>query len=447
MTRALLIVTLAVGLGRGGEPPLTARERQSHVDSFEHVWKTVRDNHWDPALGGVEWQAVHDELRPSLDRVKTWDEARSVMSAMLARLKQSHFAILPADVYRDIEARPKAGKESPEQGKRPGFGDGRIGFDVRVVAGQALVTKVDEDANAWQKGVRPGWQVLRVEGEDLGQVIARIQQAYQDSSLKDFILIRGMQAKLSCEEGEAVHAEFLDGGGRKTALEMVCGKPRGAVARFGFLPPQHVWFETRRLEPNAGYVAFNMFLDPARLMPAFSDAVASFAKSDGIVIDLRGNPGGIGVMAMGMAGFFIDKPGQQLGAMFMRQTPLKFFVNPRRPLFRGPLAVLVDGASASTSEIFAGGMQDLGRARIFGSRTAGAALPSVIEKLPNGDGFQYALANYVSEGGRTLEGNGVTPDSAAAPSRESLLAGRDPALAAAVAWIQSQKKDRSGDTR
>ena len=54
-------------------------------------------------------------------------------------------------------------------------------------------------------------------------------------------------------------------------------------------------------------------------------------------------------------------------------------------------------------------MKDVKRARIFGTRTAGAALPSVISKLPNGDGFQYAIANYISEGGKPLEGNRRDP--------------------------------------
>ena len=96
--------------------------------------------------------------------------------------------------------------------------------------------------------------------------------------------------------------------------------------------------------------------------------------------------------------------------LYMRDTTLKFVVNPRLTTFAGPLAILVDGTSASTSEIMAEGLKDLGRARIFGTRTAAAALPSVFERLPNGDGFQYAIANYISEGGKPLEGLGVTPD-------------------------------------
>jgi carboxyl-terminal processing protease len=106
------------------------------------------------------------------------------------------------------------------------------------------------------------------------------------------------------------------------------------------------------------------------------------------------------------------------------------------------VAILVDGSSASTSEIFAGGLKDLHRARIFGTLTAAAALPSVITRLPNGDGFQYAVANYISEGGQALEGNGVTPDIEVKLTREELLAGHDSVLDAALDWIRKQKESK-----
>jgi carboxyl-terminal processing protease len=200
-----------------------------------------------------------------------------------------------------------------------------------------------------------------------------------------------------------------------------------------------VWFQNKNIG-NTGYIRFNMFMDPTRLMTRFADAVQTCMGCKGIVIDLRGNPGGIGMMAMGMAGWFIDKPGQLLGTMFMKDATLKFVVNPRLKTYSGPVAILTDGGSGSTSEIFAEGMKDLGRARIFGTRTAAAALPSVIERLPNGDGFQYALANYISEGGKPLEGAGVMPDEEVKLTRQALLDGRDPVLDAALEWIQAQRK-------
>src|SRR6185437_3175783 len=123
-----------------------------------------------------------------------------------------------------------------------------------------------------------------------------------------------------------------------------------------------------------------------------------------------------------------DQNGQNLGEMKMRDTTLKFVIFPRPQTYKGPLAILIDEGSASTSEILAGGLQDLKRARIFGTRSAGAALPSDIIRLPDGDGFQYAQASYTSEKGRVLEGNGVMPDEEVRQTEADLKSGRDPVL-------------------
>jgi carboxyl-terminal processing protease len=404
---------------------LTPSQKQLNVESFERVWKMVRDTHWDPKFGGVNWQAVHDEFRPAVERAQTMSDARTSMSDMLGRLHQSHFAIIPADVYPNVDDKLAGG-------------EGRTGIYVRVVNGQALVTSVDENSPAAKAGVRPGWRILQVDGKDVASSIENISHIYRDSTLRELMLERALSSGLSRDLDDTVQVQFLDGGGKTVDLKLSEAAPRGASTHFGLLPTQYVWVESRKLEGNVGYIAFNMFLDPARLMPVFEAAIKDFQPLGGVIVDLRGNPGGIGIMAMGLAGWFIDKPGQRLGTMYTRNTPLQFVVNPRLPTFRGRVAILVDGSSASTSEIFAGGMQDLKRARVFGTRTAGAALPSFIEQLPNGDGFQCATANYISEGGKALEGIGVTPDVIAPPSRELLLAGRDAALESALHWIHTK---------
>jgi len=119
-----------------------------------------------------------------------------------------------------------------------------------------------------------------------------------------------------------------------------------------------------------------------------------------------------------------------------RDYELKLTANPRVEGFRGKLAVLVDRRSMSTSEFFAGAVQAWGRGRIFGERSAGMALPSAVEKLPNGDALQFTTAGYVSASGKALEGNGVIPDVEIPLRQADLLAGRDAALAAALEWIQ-----------
>jgi len=403
---------------------LTPAQRQLNIDSFEYVWKTVRDKHWQTKPGGLDWQAVHDELRPAIEKADSMDTARAVLSDMIGRLHQTHFAIVPGDLYSDLNA-------------NHGRGEITTGLDIRVVGSDALVMSVEPGSSAAKQGVQPGWTILKIGGAELGPVIAKLNESYAHSSLRDMMTRRAILSRLGA--GESIAVEFLDGANRRVSKTLAQGEPRGKLVQFGYLYPSHVWFTSSRIGGgNIGYLSFNLFLDPERVMTQFADAVQSCAKCDGFVIDLRGNPGGLGVMAMGMAGWFIDKPDQRLGTLFMRETTLKFVVYPRAETFAGPLAILVDGASASTSEILAEGLKDLGRARVFGSRTAAAALPSMFEMLPNGDGFQYAIANYISEGGQPLEGLGVTPDVETPLTRAALLAGKDPALDAAIAWIHGK---------
>jgi carboxyl-terminal processing protease len=101
--------------------------------------------------------------------------------------------------------------------------------------------------------------------------------------------------------------------------------------------------------------------------------------------------------------------------------------------------VLIDEMSVSAAEFFASGIKDLTNARLIGTRTAGAVLGSQIERLPTGDGFQFAAANFISiRTGETLEGIGVTPHQVVEPNREMLLEGKDSAVEAAIQWIRSQ---------
>jgi carboxyl-terminal processing protease len=124
--------------------------------------------------------------------------------------------------------------------------------------------------------------------------------------------------------------------------------------------------------------------------------------------------------------------------MRSRTETLHFVVNPQAQRYTGKVAILIDELSASTSEIFAGGLQDLRRARVFGRRSPGAALPSVIEQLPNGDRYQYAISDYVSASGKALEGQGVTPDVPVALDLKALRAGKDPDIVAATRWIKEK---------
>ncbi len=424
LSAALLLCGCAAP-GQHAEPRLDAAQRERNVASFDVVWETVRDKHFDPQLSGVDWNAVRTELRPRVASAQTMSAARAVLNAALDRLRLSHFGIIPGNVYEQM------GAGSARRG------DGEVGLTLRVLDDAVTVVQVRTGQPAERAGVRPGWLLVEIDGQPVAPMVAAIRGEYAQATIQQHLLVAALGRAIGGPRDEVVRLGFADGADHPVTLELTRVEPDGARVQFGHLPAMRLRFESRRLEGGAGYIAFNLFFDPAGLMPQFEAAVEGYRDAPGIVLDLRGNPGGIGAMAMGMAGWFVDRGDQMLGTMRMRDSQLRFAVFPRAWTYAGRLAILVDGCTASTAEILAGGLQDLGRARVFGTRTAGAALPSQIVKLPNGDGFQFAIADYVSAGGRRLEHVGVTPDVEVVPTRAELLAGRDPVLEAAMAWIRS----------
>jgi carboxyl-terminal processing protease len=393
--------------------------------SFEQVWIAIRDTHWEEQPGGLDWGAVRDELEPRIAAAENQDQVRELLNEMLGRLGQSHFGIVPQSVYSGLDAGPG--------------GQHTTGIDVRLLGDDVVVTEVVSGSPADLAGVRPGWVLNAVGGREIDGLIDGLREIARTRGLQmGLVLASSLRQRLSGSPNAVVAVTFLDGNGNSVALNIGTAPQRGTTTQFGNLPPIAVWYEDRRYGDTT-YIRFNAFMDVPRLMPSFEQSIRDCEPCDGIVIDLRGNPGGIAAMAMGMSGFLTAERSFQLGTMHMKGVELNFVVNPRLDPFEGPVAILIDSNSASTSEIFAGGLQDLGRARIFGTTSAGAALPSVIERLPNGDGFQHAIANYVSAGGQTLEGNGVTPDEIVELERDVLLEGRDPVIDAALEWINSQR--------
>jgi carboxyl-terminal processing protease len=418
------LVSCAADPALRGPALLCDAQRQLHLASFDHVWLTVRDKHPDPSLGGLDWNAVRDELRPRVAQADTAEQARRAMIDMLNRLGESHFAIIPASSHDSAEPSPLRSR-----------GHGWIGVDVRIVQHRAMVTRVCPGSPADLAGVRTGWIIDAIDRQPVDTLFDNGDTAHAHTRMARLHQAMMLQRMLSASPGESVEVRFLDEADQVVTLSILADQPRGTIARFGNLPPVNVVVSSRELPGNIGYLRLSSFFDPPTVMPAIESAIERFATRQGLILDLRGNTGGLGVMAMGIGGFLIDQPDQKLGTMITRDTRLHFVLNPRTPNYTGPVAVLVDELSASTSEILAQGLRDLGRARVFGTRTAGAALPSIVEVLPNGDRFQYALADYVSAAGHRLEGAGVEPDELVELDRATLLAGRDPVVEAAVAWI------------
>jgi len=261
---------------------------------------------------------------------------------------------------------------------------------------------------------------------------------------------------LSGSGGSRATFVMVDGRDEEREIEIVRVPEEGQTIKFGNLPPLHVSFDSYRLfaENSAtmagtGVIKFSIWMIP--VAKPFGKAMEEFADTEGIILDLRGNLGGLGGMVMGIGGYFFDKT-VPLGTMHQRGQSLKFNVNPRRVSmsgkamkpYSGPVAILLDGESASTTEVFAAGMQAQGRVRIFGSTSAGMALPSVATELPNGDVLLHAIADFIDPNGVSIEGRGVIPDEKVLLTRESLLAGHDLPMEAAMKWIAENRGSDRG---
>lgn len=403
--------------------------------TFDTAWTIIARSHWDSTYNGVDWPALRDSLRPRAEAARTQQELRQVLQTMVLALRQSHFAIIP----REVSAAATGGDGTA--GDADASRDGQIGIGTRWLDGELVVSAVQAGSPADSAAVRTGWRVEEIAGDTIAPRLAALEGTLDPRriSLSAYSLSEG---GLSGAPGSTVAATFTDGQGASHALTMTRVPVRGTIARFGNLPPQHAFLDWERREvagKQIGVIRFNIWMPV--LARAFDVAMDSLRGSDGIILDIRGNFGGVAGMAMGFAGHFVDTA-VPVGVMKTRQQDLKFAINPRRvntanervTPFAGPLAIVVDELSISTSEIFAAGLQALSRARIVGSQTAGQALPAIAERLPNGDILYHAIADFLSPTGERMEGDGVTPDEPVRLTRTDLLAGRDPALEAALRW-------------
>lgn len=397
--------------------------RRLNLESFDQVWTTVRETHWDASLGGIDWDAIRNELRPKVESADSIADARATMREMLARLNHSHFEIHAPDAYDDADPASEGGR------------DGTAGIHIRVLEGRMIVVKVESDSAAEKLGIRRGWEVLSINSQPLAPQIERISKDFASSTLRESKLAWIAASQLSGRVGQIVSVQSVDEQDKQRDVQITLAQRSGRKFEFGGMPARYVVFESRQLSNRIGYISFNTWLDPVNFVKSIDEAMRRFHDAPGIIIDLRGSRGGMGHLPTYLAGWLIEEPHRDLGTMQLRNQKFRPAIVPQTGAFKGRVAILVDGLTRSAGEIFAAGLQDLGRARVFGSTTAGAVLPSKVTRLPNADSLQYAIANFVTPNGRVLEGTGVEPDVKIVPTRKELVSGKDPVLDAAIGWI------------
>lgn len=406
--------TGAVSSERGATDE-TTRRRQS----FDLVWNTINEKHFDKTFGGVNWQKTREIYEPKAQAAKSNDEFHAVLRQMLGELKLSHFSVFPLAAQNQSEV---------------AVADGTLGAELKMIDGRAVIFRVSDSSPAASAGIKPGFAVEKIGGKRTAEILAPLEKSMTerklDERMRQVYRERTLQSMIDGKTGVAVQLELSDGSNRQRALSVIPVEDRGEMSpALGNFPPQKVVFESKRLDGDIGYIRFNIWVIPQ--MAKIRQAVKEFASAKGIIFDVRGNPGGVGGMAPGVAGLLMSEK-LSLGSMTSRDNTQNFTVFPQANPFAGKVVILTDHGSASTSEVFAAGLQENGRAKIVGETTAGAVLPSYFVQLPTRAIFQYAVSDYKSPKNILIEGRGVIPDIAVKQSRQALLKGTDAQLEAAV---------------
>jgi carboxyl-terminal processing protease len=170
--------------------------------------------------------------------------------------------------------------------------------------------------------------------------------------------------------------------------------------------------KTQQLEPGIEYIRLRQFQEQtAQDMEAALDKFAKSEKIQGLVLDLRNNPGGLLTSAVEVSEKFLDA-----GKLIVytegrvRNQNMRFQANARRVYADFPIVVLLNQGSASASEIVAGALQDWGRGIVLGTQSFGKGSVQTIIPLSDGSGLRLTTAKYYTPKGRSIHGKGIAPD-------------------------------------
>ncbi len=304
-----------------------------------------------------------------VEEVGTQKLMEGAINGMLNAL-DPHSAYLTPDLYKELQVDTEGS-----------FGG--LGIEITLRDGVLTVVSPIEDTPAARAGIKAGDQIIKIEGE----------------LTKDMSLVEAVK-KMRGPKGSKVQISIRREGVPRL-LDLTLTRE--------VIKVQSV--KARTLEKGYGYIRLTQFQDRTStdLEAALHRLVQENGKLEGLVLDLRNNPGGLLNQAVKVSDLFLDSGLIVYTEGRLDNQKQKYFAHPGG-YTDVPMVVLVNGGSASASEIVAGALQDHGRAVVLGTQTFGKGSVQTILPLENGAALRLTTAMYYTPSGRSIQVTGISPD-------------------------------------
>ncbi|MDJ1179330.1 S41 family peptidase [Roseofilum sp. BLCC_M91] len=336
----------------------------------DEVWQIINNRYVDGTFNQVDWQEVRQEY---LSRSYTSDqEAYGAIREMLKQLNDPYTRFMDPEEFNNMQI--------DTSGELTGVG---IQISMDEETDRLVVVSPIEDSPAFEAGIQARDFIVKIDGEDTAGM-----------DVNDAVkLIRGpvdSEVVLTILRGQ----EEIDFPIKRQRIE---------------IHPVRYSYRQEGTGNNIGYIRLTQFSAPAA--EEMRDAIEDLESQgvSGYILDLRSNPGGLLYSSVAIARMWL--PGREaIVSTVNRQGETERQRANNRPLSDLPLVVLVDGGSASASEILSGALQDNGRAVIVGTKTFGKGLVQSVQPLAHGSGLAVTIAKYLTPNGRDINKLGIEPD-------------------------------------
>lgn len=299
--------------------------------------------------------------------VQRQDLVKGAIQGMLQSL-DPHSAYLDQEEFKDMQVETS--------GEFSG-----VGIEITIQNGRLTVVSPVEDTPAFRAGLKSGDMILEIDGEST-----------QDISIMDAV------HKIRGPKGSEVELMVLHQGE---------AKPERITLKRDVIPMQSV--KTEVMDPGYLYVRITNFNEQTTndLRQALKDYDQDL---EGVVLDLRNNPGGLLDQAVSVADLFLGAGKIVYTQGKVRQAQMDFHAKKQSSDLVVPVVVLINSGTASASEIVAGAIQDHKRGLILGVRSFGKGSVQTVIPLPDGAGIKLTTAKYYTPNGRSIQAEGIIPD-------------------------------------